>query len=365
MIPKSPKTVYLAPVRANIGVEREYQRRIDALIEEMNRSLVYWISAAYRANEPEILGLASDAMAWDDLLVTSVEAETVVKIGQYRPLDELTKGVSLSCENDLESADADFFRYDDHQIDSRQRRHPHIERRPRHLIGGLGDTAIGGAAHDAAPFVFDASPARSLIAVVKRLTASWQTQFDELAPRLATWFATAQEKRSAESLKASLRKGGFSVKFKPTRAQNDSYQSVIGENVGLIRSIPAQHLTQVEGMVMRAVQQGRNLGPLVQDLEHQFAVTRRRASFIARDQANKATAVFTRVKHQELGIEEARWQHSHGGKVPRPTHVKASKDRVLYKVSEGWYDSDVGKYVWPGELSNCRCVAIPVIPGFS
>lgn len=344
MIPKSSRRVYLPPVRANIGVEAAYARRLDALIDEMNRSLIFWISAAYRANEPEIFALASDAYLREDFFTPSGLDD-----GQSRPVNDRIQEIPVCViVNDVS---ADVREFHKHQIADRRR-------------DNLGTPSHGRYSHGGVS-AFDASPARELIAVVRRLAARWQRRFDQLAPELSSWFATASAKRSDEALRASLRKGGFTVKFKPTRAQNDAYQAVIGENVGLIKSIPAQHLTQVEGMVMRSVQVGRDLGPLVRDLEHQFRVTRRRASFIARDQNNKATAVLTRVRHQELGIAEARWQHSHGGKAPRPTHLKASKDRTVYRVAEGWYDPAVQKHVWPGELPNCRCVAIPVIPGFS
>ncbi|HZK98648.1 MAG TPA: hypothetical protein VFC47_02000 [Caulobacteraceae bacterium] len=48
------KPVTLRPVHPNCGVEAQYRRRLDAIIAEMHRSLVYFVSAAYRANEPEM-----------------------------------------------------------------------------------------------------------------------------------------------------------------------------------------------------------------------------------------------------------------------------------------------------------------------
>ena len=67
-------------------------------------------------------------------------------------------------------------------------------------------------------------------------------------------------------------------------------------------SIPSYHkasrlqrITNVEGLVMRSVQTGRDLRQLTTDLQEQFGVTRRRAAFIARHQSNKATASMTRA----------------------------------------------------------------------
>lgn len=49
----------LRPVRANAGITATYRRRLDAKLDEMHRSLTYWLEAAYKANEPRI---AADAL---------------------------------------------------------------------------------------------------------------------------------------------------------------------------------------------------------------------------------------------------------------------------------------------------------------
>lgn len=212
----------------------------------------------------------------------------------------------------------------------------------------------------------DESPAAAMRALIRRLTKQWLKRFDDAAPKLAKWFATSAHKRSQSTLKKILKDGGFSVPFKMTRAQNDALQAVIGENVGLIKSIPAKYLQQVEGIVMRATAIGRDQHFLAAELEKQFGVTKRRAAFLARDQLNKTTAVVTRVQQMEaFGPDaEAVWCHSAGGKTPRPTHVKAGKDKQVYKVSEGWLDPAINKRIWPGTEINCRCFSRMIVPGF-
>ena len=208
-------------------------------------------------------------------------------------------------------------------------------------------------------------PAKKLRIVIKRLSNRWQKRISETAPKLATYFATAVNRRSEASLRQTLRTGGFSVKFQPGQAATtDVVQSIIQENVALIRSIPEQYFTQIEGMVMRSVSTGRDLETLTKDLQRQFGVTRRRATLIARDQNNKATAAIHRVRQLELGIEEAIWMHSGGGKEPRPSHVKAGKKQVRFSLKTGWFDPDERQWILPGQLINCRCVARPVVPGF-
>ena len=205
----------------------------------------------------------------------------------------------------------------------------------------------------------DASPARELRAFMRKFARRWQARFATLAPKLAEYFATAAGERVDAELKRMLRDAGFTVKMQMTRTQNDVLQATIGENVDLIKSVAAQHLTQIQGIVMRSVQEGRDLGTLTAALQEQYGVARRRAETIARSQNNMATATLTRVRQSELGIAKAKWLHSAGGKTPRPEHVAFSGK--TYEVAKGaWLE---GKWTWPGREINCRCVSIPIIPG--
>lgn len=263
------KPKVLAAVRPNEGLEAAYRAKIDRLVGDMHASLLYWLTAAYRAKPPE--------MAADDVFV-------------------------------------------------------------------------------------DMSSGMAMRAAMRKLARRWQRNFDKAAPELAKWFSQAAADRSDRQLMAILKRGGFTVSFKMTAAANDVMQATIGEQVGLIKSIAEQHLSQVEGLVMRSVSLGRDLGTLADEIEARYGVTKRRAALIARDQNNKATATMQRVRQLGLGIKQAQWCHSHAGAHPRPSHVKAAADKVVYDVEKGWYDPDEGQYIWPGTLINCRCFSRPILP---
>lgn len=261
----------LPPVHPNEGLAALYQRRIDALIDEMHNSVLYWLGAAYRAKPPEL--------AQDDAFI------------------------------------------------------------------GL-------------------SPAMAMREAMRRLARRWMRRFDKGSTELAAWFAQAAIDRSDKQLQQILRNAGFSVKFKLTREANDVLQATTGQNVALIKSIAQQHLAEVEGLVLRSVAVGRDLGTLAKEIEARYGVTKRRAALISRHQNNMATATITRVRQQSLGIKQAVWVHSHAGAKPRPSHVKAGAEEVVYDVETGWFDPDEQKFIRPGELINCRCVSRPIIPGF-
>ena len=209
----------------------------------------------------------------------------------------------------------------------------------------------------------DASPAKALEAVLKWLGRYWEKKINAAAPKLAAWFARKAGNRSDEALRKILRDGGISVKFQMTSAMTDNIDAIVAENVALIKSIPQEFHTQVNGMVMRSVTAGRDLHSLTTELQDRLGVTRRRAEFIASDQNSKVTSNLRRVREIELGLDEAIWIHSHAGKVPRPTHV--ANDGKKFSLKDGWLDPAINKRIWPGTEPRCRCSWRPLIKGFS
>lgn len=276
LVSPTGKDIVLKPVRANAGIEAQYQKQLQKWVDAMHKSLAYWITAQYRANPPP--SLAQDA--------------------------------------GMES-----FR--------------------------------------------DGSPANAMRRAVHRMSRRWLKAFDKGSEELARHFVDKAASTTDLQLRTILKNAGFTVQFKTTADVNNAMQAAIGENVGLIRSIAQQHLGEVEGLVMRSMQQGRNLGQLTEDLANRYEITKRRAAFIAKDQANKMTAVINRTRQNELGITQARWKHSGAGKHPRLSHLAAGRDESgkgkLYDVSKGCLID--GEYIWPGQLPNCRCTSQSVIPG--
>lgn len=257
------RAVILPPTRPNIGIQAAYQSRLDALIEEMDGSIAYWLKAAWRAAPPH------------------------------------------------------------------------------------------------APMAQDVMPITGISQALERLGRRWQRNFDDAAPKLAEWFADRSMGRAEKGFTKILDDAGWTVKFRMTKEARQAYRAVIGENVGLIKSIASQHLHEVQGVVYQSVLAGRDLGAVTDALQERFGVTRSRAALIARDQNNKATAIVVRTRQDELGITHARWKHSHAGIHPRPSHVAA--DGKIYPIAKGMYLD--GKWVLPGEEINCRCCSESVIPG--
>lgn len=205
----------------------------------------------------------------------------------------------------------------------------------------------------------DATPSQLINKQLRDLARRWLRRFDESAPKIADAYLKSSFSATDSALRMALKDAGFAVKFEMTPAMTDAFEASLAENIGLIRSIPQEYLQQVEGAVNRSYAVGRDLATMVSDIRKIYPVTQNRAIFIARDQSNKANSVVNRTRQLELGLTDAIWMHSHGGKTPRPSHVAANGRR--YKIAEGCLID--GEYVQPGEKIKCGCTSRSVLPG--
>ena len=256
----------LRPVRPPVAIEREYQKRLKTLLQEMDRSLYWWLRAEYRKAEPEI----------------------------------------------------------------------------------VGDSAMG-----------------DLRVRLKKLVREWQKRFDAEASDLAKWFASKMQGYTTNNLQQQMKKAklaplGFDLAFTyHSQKERAVFSSIVEQNVSLIKSIASEHLTQVQGVVLRGIETGHDLSRMSEDLEHTFGVSERRAAMIARDQTAKASNNLSRQRLMDYGVTKGKWMHTSSGKTYRDSHVEM--DGEIYDLEQGCYDDDYGDYVQPGELVNCHCVCIPVI----
>lgn len=206
----------------------------------------------------------------------------------------------------------------------------------------------------------DALPSLELSRKIRDLGKRWVKKFDDMAVKIATKFTESGRKSTDSAFKSALKDAGWSVEFQMTPVMRDVVNATIADNVSLIKSIPSQYLTQVEGIVMRGYVAGRDLKMISDELQERYGKTKDRAAFIALDQSNKLTAAVTQARRVELGLFEAEWQHSGGGKEPRPSHVKAGKEKKRFDVRVGCYID--GEYILPGQKPRCRCSSKTVLP---
>jgi hypothetical protein len=153
----------------------------------------------------------------------------------------------------------------------------------------------------------------------------------------------------------------FRVKFDFTERLRATAQAHIDENVALIHSIPEQFHKRIKRMAWKSIENGRDIAGFTKDLQDEFDITLRRASFIARDQNNKMTAMFGRARRLDLGLDTAIWRHT-ASLHPREEHIDF--DGESYSIEEGMYSEEAGENIWPGTEPNCGCMDETVIPGY-
>ncbi len=272
------------PIGSNAGLESAYRRKLDELVRDMSDSMIYWLRAEYRKQEPRI-----------------------------------------------EAYNEPSARVPDRSV-------------PAPRVTG------------------DASPVSDLLDRLRKQRRRWIRRFNERADAVADWFSRAALRSADTQTKASLSElAGFTVQFQSNRALDTVLQSTIAENVALIKSIPQQYALEVEGIVMRGVREGRNLGFVTDELQHRYEITSRRANTIARDQTHKAMQSMSRARLKQNGITRATWVHVGGTTDPRPSHVAAHGQE--FDIAEGLEIE--GEKIFPGEKINCRCRMRPVVASFS
>lgn len=202
-----------------------------------------------------------------------------------------------------------------------------------------------------------------IAAVFKRLTDKWAGfLFGRWAQSLASKFVT----RAADIGRRKFARSapGISVNlYGETPEINDYLVAATRANVGLIESIPGQHLEKIEIMVMSQLRSGIRSSAVAKQLVEQFGATKSRAKFIARDQTSKINADITKKRQQNAGFEYFRWIESQDNRVRDRHRAIAKRDVGFGPGVYRWDDlplSDSGDRISPGTDYQCRCTASPL-----
>lgn len=137
-------------------------------------------------------------------------------------------------------------------------------------------------------------------------------------------------------------------------------QSWVEENVGLIKSLPQETLTEMQNIVSQGFKTGKSVTSIVGDIRNTYGIKKSSARLLARDQLGKLNSQLTRQQQTDAGVSEYVWSTSKDSRV-RDSHK--SLDGKTFKWSDPPVVTPPGKPVrrcHPGEDYQCRCVALPV-----
>lgn len=213
-------------------------------------------------------------------------------------------------------------------------------------------------------FAQDASLSSQARILTNALIKKYTDLFASLAKPMAEEFAEASNTSSDLAVKSSIRQLSdeltLSTKTITSGPLSDILNATITENVGLIKSIPAQYLNGVQGAVMRSITTGNGMQDLVPYLQKHKGITLRRARLIARDQTVKSFSALSRARMLKLGVRQFIWRHTAGSRHPRQLHIHLDGQVCDYS-DPPVIQKDPEIRGFPGQLINCLCRAQPIL----
>lgn len=211
-------------------------------------------------------------------------------------------------------------------------------------------------------------------AVVERLTglmASTQATIDRVAPAIAGTFVTdvdVENKRRTEANVAQALGVDFATILSDSPTLKATVDLATANNARLIKSIGSEHWGLVgqavlDNYVGKALPDNASLLGRLQDLG---GITKRRASFIARDQTNKLSGAINQDRQTHIGIDEYKWRNAQDQRVVGNPSGRYPHGNAVH--GDHW-DREGEVYSWdnppedgiPGHPPGCRCYAEPII----
>lgn len=208
----------------------------------------------------------------------------------------------------------------------------------------------------------DISPASQARILTNQLRAKWEQIFGSKSKPLAETMVGQANMASASAVHMSLKElsSGLTLDARAMTPQMvEVFKGTIAQNVALIRSIPEEYFTKVQGEVLRSITDGKGLEDLTPFFREQAGVTERRAQNIALDQTHKAYNGLNRGRLTAAGIKSFEWVHSGGGLHPRQRHIDMSGK--VYRFDALPVIEDDGERGIPGQAVNCKCTMVPVV----
>lgn len=124
----------------------------------------------------------------------------------------------------------------------------------------------------------------------------------------------------------------------------------VSENTRLIKSIPTDELSDMEGIIQRGVMNGSSADTIKKQIQERYGVTERRAKLIAVDQIGKANSALTKQRQADAGIDGYIWR---GVLDNRERQIHVDREGKRFKWSSPPSDGH------PGQPIHCRCYAEP------
>lgn len=135
--------------------------------------------------------------------------------------------------------------------------------------------------------------------------------------------------------------------------------ALILETTEWIKKLRDDTLQEFTANTLRVMSTGADFETVMKEYRGGVKKQRNHAQFIARNQLQNFNSISSKIKAQNLGVEEAIWRTAKDEDV-RPCHkVREGKK---FRLDKGLFSSCDGKTLLPGIDFNCRCTYEMIIP---
>jgi len=143
---------------------------------------------------------------------------------------------------------------------------------------------------------------------------------------------------------------------------------ILAQQVELITSLPLEAAQHVHEKSMEAISISSRYPERTEEIEQALAEAhpdathawlRARAELIARTETARTASVLTQARAQHIGAEQYIWKTAGDWKV-RPSHKKLNN--TVQRWDEPPLSDPPDYHAHPGQIFNCRCVALPIVP---
>lgn len=145
-----------------------------------------------------------------------------------------------------------------------------------------------------------------------------------------------------------------------TGAQQQIIADQWGQNLDLyIKDWAQENILELREKVQANAFEGRRASDLVDMLQQNYGVARRKAEFLARQETSLLMSKFQETRYRDIGVRRYRWSGANDARE-RPDH-RALNGKVFSFDQPPITNRETGARNNPGEDYNCRCVAIALI----
>ena len=145
-----------------------------------------------------------------------------------------------------------------------------------------------------------------------------------------------------------------------TAPTGQAMEKLLHEQVQLITSLPLEAAERVHELTTAGIVEGTRAKEISAKIMETGEVAKSRANLIARTEVARTASVLTQVRAEHVGSTHYEWLTA-GDSDVRPDH-KILNGRVCAWNDPPIADQRTGARAHPGQIYNCRCIAIPIIP---